>query len=95
MGSYTHTNIHICLSFMCMNIFNVKVECFRQGSIYFLASSDNELLLKLPTILPCPCILILMWAKLAYLEGPGVPILTETPACSLWLGNDNNLLYVS
>ena len=92
MGSYTHTNIHICLSFMCMNILHLKVECFTQGSIHFLANSDNELLLKLPTLLPCPCILILMWAKLAYLEGPGVSILTQT---SLWIGNDNNLLYVS
>ena len=77
---------------MRMNILHVKVECFIQRSIDFLANSDNELLLKLPTLLPCPCILILMWAKLAYLEGPGVSILTQT---SLWIGNDNNLLYVS
>lgn len=95
MGSYTHTNIHICLSFICMNILHVKVECFIQRSIWFLANSGNGLLLKLPTLLPCPCILILMWAKLAYLEWPGVSNLTQTPACSLWLGNDNNLLYVS
>ena len=41
------------------------------------------------------CILIVMWAKLAYNEVPGVSILTQTSACSLWLGNENNLLCVA